>query len=114
MNKTERLAEARRFAKRMRQQMTYRRHKALLNTDKSKDLNHEYMEKVIEYFSGLKKRGFRTTDENEPGVPGRIVPITRQWVKEQLAKETATQKLQRKKGLDTRHTRKYHGKVEGR
>jgi hypothetical protein len=90
------LEEAKQFARKMRRQMTILRRKALVNTDKSLDLHHEYMQKVIEFFGGLKKMGFRTTDWDEPGKPGRVVPITKEWIAEQRRKETKVQKLARK------------------
>lgn len=91
------LQEAKAFARKMRRQMTRLRYRALLNTDRNNHEPHrQYMAKVIEFFGTLKEWGFRTTDEDEPGRKGRIVPITEEWIQEQLAKETPLQKLQRR------------------
>lgn len=84
------IEEARRFARNMRKQMTRRKYKAQLNTNReiSSDLHHEYMMKVIEYFGGLKKMGYRAVDDlDESGKIGDIVPITKKWIKERRIKQ---------------------------
>ena len=51
---------------------------------------------LTEYYTKLKELGYRTTDENEPGRPGRVVPITQQWRDEQEAKKTPMDRLAEK------------------
>lgn len=54
------------------------------------------MVSLAEEHQAIKALGYRFTDENEPGRPGRLVKRTQEWIDEQVAKETVEDKMRRK------------------
>lgn len=87
------LQEARRFVRNMRQQIERRRLKFVFctNDKRRSGLYGDMMDKLIEFEGGLKKMGFRTTDEDEPGRVGRVVPRTKEWAEWRKAKDALFQ-----------------------
>jgi hypothetical protein len=85
------IEDARKWRKKYKRILDNARWNATLR--KFPDAGHAYIQKINEYYQGLKDMGYRQTDEYEPGRTGRLVPITKEWVTAQRAKMSEVDRL---------------------